>query len=243
MSTTSEIPAPSFIERTFTRLLMHPARVGVVETLSANFRSIELTGEALRGVSWSPGDKIQIKMDGGIASRTYTPVAWNAEAGFARLICACHAPGPGSAWVRSVQPGDERHFFGPRSSMALADVSGPLVLFGDETSVALAAACAATRADVPPLLVLEANDPDEVGSVLDRLGLRAAAVARRENGDVHLPVLTRYLLDLQDANTVYIVTGRSSSVRHVLRLLKSKGIGGAQTRAKVYWADGKTGLD
>src|SRR5262249_40190794 len=128
------------LERAITRLLMRPARATAVTSLSENFRLIDFQGEALKYCAWSPGDKVQMKLDGGLSTRTYTPIEWDRELGTTRFIAYCHGAGPGSEWARSVIVGDERQFFGPRASLELVSRAPTTVLFGDETSFGLAVA-------------------------------------------------------------------------------------------------------
>jgi hypothetical protein len=52
--------------------------------------------------------------------------------------CYAHGVGAGSGWVRDVKPGDECDVFGPRNSIDVRPASGPLAVFGDETSIDLA---------------------------------------------------------------------------------------------------------
>ena len=39
-------------------------------------RRIVLGGEALRGIAWTPGDKLQIRQGHGLQTRTYTRIEW-----------------------------------------------------------------------------------------------------------------------------------------------------------------------
>lgn len=233
---------PSLFEKAITRLFLRPVQVTGVQQLTPAFCHIELSGESLRGLSWSPGDKLQIKLDEGLASRTYTPIHWDAEEGSVSLLCFCHGDGPGRDWVRHVRPGEQRHVFGPRSSLQIPP-QGPLVVFGDETSVALAAACAAYRAAAEPELVMEAGDVTEMEDILARLELPAAAVIRRRQDDAHLDEVVRALLTLNVPATTFLLTGKATSIQYVLRALKAAGIPAGRIRSKAYWAPGKIGLD
>jgi ferric-chelate reductase (NADPH) len=64
---------------------MRSARVSAVTTLSAHFRFIDFEAEALKNCAWAPGQKIQIKLDGGLATRTYTPIHWDRARGATRM--------------------------------------------------------------------------------------------------------------------------------------------------------------
>jgi hypothetical protein len=70
------------------RVLLRPATVVSVGAHGA-FRMIELGGDRLTGVEWTPGDKIRVRGDG-LALRTYTPVS-------GRAITSSDVPGRASA--------------------------------------------------------------------------------------------------------------------------------------------------
>ncbi len=91
------------MERAVTRLLMRPARVSAVDAPMPRFRLIELQGEALKDCAWRPEHKIQIKLDGGLATRTYTPIHWNETRGAALILA--YIPGHGRAAPGSGRPG------------------------------------------------------------------------------------------------------------------------------------------
>jgi NADPH-dependent ferric siderophore reductase len=128
---------------------MKPATVTANEPLADRFRLITLEGDALKGVGWRPGQKVQVAMGSAFVTRTYTPIEWNASAGRICFLGYAHGDGPGSAWVRAVAPGDTCDIFGPRGSLDTSALSGPLVIVGDETSIGLA--YAAVRQDRPRL--------------------------------------------------------------------------------------------
>jgi hypothetical protein len=55
-------------------------------TIGDRFRLITLEGLALAGVTWTPGQKIQIAMGSAFVARTYTPIEWDAAAGRTRIL-------------------------------------------------------------------------------------------------------------------------------------------------------------
>jgi NADPH-dependent ferric siderophore reductase len=110
--------------------------------LAKTIDALTFEGQALTGVDWVPGQKVQIAMGEGFVTRTYTPVEWEAKAGRAAIVGYAHGGGPGSAWLRDIKPGNECDILGPRASIDTRAISGPLVLFGDETSIGLAGAIA-----------------------------------------------------------------------------------------------------
>jgi ferric-chelate reductase (NADPH) len=244
---------PGLVERTLTRLFLRPARVIAAATLSPRFRLIDLEGVAFEGDRWSPGEKVQVKLDGGFMTRTYTPMRWDAARGVTRLVAFAHGEGPGSDWVRHAGPGDERQVFGPRRSLDLAPLAqrpGPVVFFGDETSFGLVASFASvgSHENVQDLrAVFEVGAIAESRQVLDALGVRPIALMERRTDDSHLVELQAELQAAVaaplSADTHYVLTGKASSIRHMSRALKAQGVEARRIMAKAYWAPGKTGLD
>lgn len=214
------------------KLLFTVARVARTEDVGEQFRIITLEGAALAKSPATPGDKIQVRA-AGLALRTYTPVA--GEQGRVKLLAYLHGSGPGTRWARTVQSGDDCSFFGPRGSVALADIAGPIVLFGDETSFGVGAALAGLRPGANRLVF-------EVGSraTVDALELPARTVERAPDGS-HLRKASDYLLEAGNEATL-VLTGRASSIKTVRQHLREAGLT-AKIKAKAYWADGRTGLD
>ena len=225
------------LERAITRLLMRPAPVSEVADLSERFRLIDFQGDALKGCAWSPGDKVQMKLDGGLSARTYTPIGWDRQAGRTQCLVYCHGAGPGSEWARHVTPGDERQFFGPRGSLALGDIDSPTVLFGDETSFALTLAFERHgRPGTNRRFVFEVNDRKESAAVLRALGLSAPILVERRQDASHLAKVSDVVL--ADAAvqpmTIYVLSGKATSIQYVNRALKARGIDSGRLRTKAY---------
>lgn len=240
----SEAPSgavqPGLVERTLTRLFLRPARVISATTLSPRFRLIDLEGVAFEGGHWTPGQKVQIKLDGGFMTRTYTPMRWDAARGVTRIVAFAHGEGPGGDWVCRTRPGDERQVFGPRRSLDLEPLAASTVFFGDETSFGLVASLG-QREGVRA--VFEVGAIAESRKVLDALGIRPLALMERRTDDSHLAELQSAMVSPMDAATHYVLTGKASSIRQVGRALKAQGVASQRIKAKAYWAPGKSGLD
>ncbi|WLD96321.1 siderophore-interacting protein [Agrobacterium leguminum] len=235
--------SPSVLEKVVTRIFLRPVYVASVSVLSPGFRHIELAGASLCGIGWSPGDKLQVKMDGGLASRSYTPINWDAAIGRAELVCYCRGWGPGRDWVRTVKPDEALHVFGPRASIEIP-VNQPVVLFGDETSVALALACQSAHTLSSLHTILEVSDADDIETMRGRLGLGLTELFPRQEGDAHLKAVVETLLRAGGVgNATFLLTGKASSIQTVMRALKASGIDSKRIRSKAYWATGKAGLD
>jgi NADPH-dependent ferric siderophore reductase len=248
---TDAAPQPGRIARTLQSWFMRPARVAAVETLSPHFRLITLEGTALKDVGWTIGQKLQVAMGTGMTARTYTPIFWDAAAGRTQLLAYVHdlgtgqdaAPGaaPGSRWAAGLTAGAGCHVFGPRRSLDLTGAGGPVVVFGDETSFALAASLGAEGEAEGHLF--EVTDVAASRLVLARMGLGDARVIGRQAGDAHLAVAVAELARLAAGRVRFALTGKASSIQRMSRALKARGVPAARIRAKAYWAPGKTGLD
>lgn len=234
-----------FLERQLTRLLMRPAQVSTVTRLTDHFVQLNLTGPALAGATWAPGDKVQIKFPGGLVSRTYTPVWWDPVKGAVCIVGYLHAgTGLAGEWLRKVRPGERRHLFGPRRSINLDDIGTSALLFGDETSFALAAALLHGPVGVSGhRFLFEVDDPAESATVLAMLGISEPLLIRREGQDGHYARLCDAAGSLAPDVSRFILTGKAPSIQQVNRTLRAAGVPSSHIRAKAYWAPGKIGLD
>ncbi|MEA1676278.1 siderophore-interacting protein [Nitrospirillum sp. BR 11163] len=236
------IAPPGPVTRTLLRWFMRPARVAAVERLSPRFQRIRLEGAALQDVLWAPGQKIQVAMGTGLAARTYTPVSWDVTRGATQLLIFSHGDGPGSRWAAGLGVGDGCQFFGPRRSLDFADHTGPWVLFGDETSFAVALACRVALGS-GFRCVFEVSDLAEARSVLDAMGLSDAMLIDRLAGEGHLAAVVDALSHAGGDAGHFALTGRAPAIQQITRALKERGVAASRRKAKAYWAPGKSGLD
>jgi len=237
------MPAPDNkkgLDGVLRQLLMRRAKVVAVQTVAERFRLITLGGRALRGVAWRPGQKLQIAMDHAFITRTYTPVEWNGAAGLTRILCDTRPGGPGSIWARDLRPGDECDLFGPRHSSEPAATDAPLAIFGDETSIGLAAALATTRMGS---CWFEFEDVAAGGAALDRLDLSGAAIFARRRDEAHLEEMQTALAKLAGGGAQFVLTGRAAAVQTLRQALKRLNVPTSRITTKAYWAPGKVGLD
>ncbi|MDR8398348.1 siderophore-interacting protein [Paraburkholderia sp. USG1] len=233
------------LEAAVLKLFTRRAHVVALEDLNPGFRILTLGGEALRSSEWTPGDRIQIQL-GGWTQRTYTPLDWDRGQGTTRILVHLYGDGPGAHWAREAYAGAGCVLFGPRRSINLRKLAGPTLLFGDETSLGLAAAFNAAMADSEPVRMLfEASVMDESGPVIKRLGLRNASTIARQQNDAHLLAVDDQILAWMDAHpaTQCVLTGKSTSIQQIRQLLRQHGVAAARIQTKAYWAPGKTGLD
>jgi len=233
------------LESAVLKLFTRNANVLGIEDISGHFRLITLGGDALKNVLWTPGDKLQIQL-GGWVQRTYTPMEWDTENGRTRILAYMHGDAPGANWARALRKGEDCIVFGPRKSINLTQLgSSDAVLFGDETSFALATA----RLDIAQLeqthLFFEVSSLAESEAVLAKLGLGESIVYERAGNDAQLLALEEQIRGVLQAKPQarVVLSGKASSVQHMRQLLKRLGIGSNRFQTKAYWASGKTGLD
>lgn len=226
----------------FGRLLLRESRVSAVRPVGARFQSIELTGPALRGVEWVPGDKVQVLLPSRDA-RTYTPVRWDAAEGVTELLVYRH-PGdtPGVAWSGSIASGDVCRFVGPQRSVR-APSDRPVVLFGDETSFAVARALASSLPPDRVAAVFEVASRADSDAALGTLGIADVATVERAGGDAHRALVTERLRDAQARHpgAELVMTGCAQSIQGVRALLREAGT--RTGTSKAYWSAGRAGLD
>jgi ferric-chelate reductase (NADPH) len=234
---------PGRVAQPLLRWFMRSAHLAAVETLSPHFRLADLEGEALRNVTWAAGQKVQVSMGAGFSSRTYTPISWDAATGRTRLLIFTHGDGPGSRWASGLRKGDTCHLFGPRGSLDLSGLGSPLVVFGDETSFALAAALRNSPHSQGVIHLFEASDVAESRQVLETIGIGQATLIQRIADDAHLGAVEGEASRLAASDARFVLTGKASSIQRVSRVLKTVGIASSRVKTKAYWAQGKTGLD
>ncbi len=238
---------PGRLEGVLAKLFTRTARVQAVRDVAQNFRLLTLSGEALRGAAWTPGQKVQVLL-GGWVNRTYTPMSWDAAEGTTEVLAYAHGAHPGSEWVRSLQPeqAQECALFGPRGSLDLNALGRPAVLFGDETSMGLAHALRfASGGERRVELVLEVSSLPAARAALEAIDVRGAVLVQRLPDDAHLAEVEEIVLQLLHAQAVchWVLSGKATSIARVSKVLRAQGTPRRQIQTKAYWAPGKTGLD
>jgi ferric-chelate reductase (NADPH) len=236
---------PGLLESAVLKLFTRSAKVLHIEDIGADFRIVTLGGEALRGVEWTPGDKLQIQL-GGWTQRTYTPMGWDADNGRTRILVHLHAGGgPGTQWARTLSIGDDCIVFGPRKSVRLDAPPSTVIVFGDETSLGLAAALSHQMSAPTVLGLFEVSRPVEATNVVERLELNHSVLCTRLEGDEHFNELEARMTALLQSHPTadLVLTGRAAAIQRMTRLIRQINIGTGRRHSKAYWAPGKTGMD
>jgi ferric-chelate reductase (NADPH) len=216
-----------------------------VRDLSLHFRRFRVSAPWLRGVAAAPGDKLQIMINEA-GPRTYSPFGHDADGGTLELLAYVHGETPTAAWVRSAQVGTSLRVFGPRGSLALASLTGPVVFVGDETSFGTALALQRARAAADGVsYVFESTDVEETAGVLRELGLSAAKTVARQPGHGHLSALEGAVRAAcaEHPGARLVLTGHAQTIQALRKRLKTQPVQSSGQSVKAYWADGKRGLD
>lgn len=242
-STAKAASASGRLSKAITTLFMKRATVEAIDDIADRFRLVTFKGKTLQGVAWMPGQKIQIAMGSAFVARTYTPIEYDTDLGRIRILGYVHGKGPGSSWLRRLEIGDDCDLFGPRSSVDARNLSGPLAVFGDETSIGAAYALARqdrARSVRCYLEVGNVKSAHEAGAALD---LREMTVFERLDDDTHLMNMKAVLSGLADAGASFVLTGKGGTVQRLRHDLKQRGVASSRVVTKAYWAPGKAGLD
>jgi NADPH-dependent ferric siderophore reductase len=225
------------------KLVFREVQVAGLQDLSSGFRRLDLSGESLRGARFAPGDKVQLALEDG--ARAYSPFAWDGVRGAMSLLLHRHGDTPSVRWANGVVEGERLYVFGPRGSLGLGS-SGPMVLFGDETSFGVARALLESRGSASELcFVFEGSGRTELRSVLDALQLPGAALIERREDERHLAEVEERLraaLTL-NAGSRLVLTGKAQSILALRKSLKARPVAHAGQIVKAYWSPGKRGLD
>lgn len=233
------------LEGAFSRLFTRSATVSEARTVAENFRLLTLSGPALQGVTWIPGQKVQLML-GGWVQRTYTPLSWDSQGGVARLLAYAHGPFPGSDWSRTLAEGDTCAIFGPRGSLDLNALGRPAVVFGDETSIGLVHALCHTPARADAVhVVLEVSALDAAQMALDAIGVAGCQLVQRRADDGHLAEVEQIAAGLLQRHSPesWVLSGKAPSIQRLIGRLRQLDVPRRRIQSKAYWAPGKVGLD
>jgi NADPH-dependent ferric siderophore reductase len=165
--------------------------------------------------------------------RTYTPIP--CPDGMV-LLGWKHVSGPGATWLSTAKLGDELPFVGPQRSLDLDP--GPILLVGDETSVAVAAALSLER---PGKVRAVIQSEDEVGvrNAAASVGLMDIVVVGRGDTLSTASAAATYLAEVPGATVA--LTGGSQLIVGVREQLRQRD--GRALKTKTYWIPGRVGLD
>jgi NADPH-dependent ferric siderophore reductase len=222
----------NLLDRFFVR-----AAVAGVETVTPRLRRIRVTGPALRGLDWQPGQHVRVRVGSPLTLRTYS--VWDhSDGGHLDLGVLDHpADGPGARWAREVEVGQPVSFTRPQGRMTPREDAPYHVFVGDETTCpAFGAMLDALPADAATYGIVAADGPD------DRVPLRGVRWIFDKDTDALLTALGR--LDLPPEPGAAYVAGEARTCQVVRRYLTAeRGWPRRAVATKPFWAPGKKGLD
>ncbi len=236
-------PSTGRLGKALRSLLMKRATIVASEAVADRFRLVTLESAAFQGIAWMPGQKVQIAMGSGFATRTYTPIEWNRLTGRTCILGYAHGDGPGSAWLLGTRAGDECDVLGPRSSLDPCRLPGAIAIFGDETSIGLAHAVAQQQPDRSVACYLEVGEVESVRDVTKQLVLPDARIFARRGDYAQVDALAAELPALATSGANFVLTGKAGTIQTLRRALRDLSVPASRVVAKAYWAPGKTGLD
>ena len=202
-----------------------------------------MAGVPLKVAAWQAGCQIQVQF-GGFTQRTFTPVRWNEEAGETEIIIYVHGHAPAAEWIERLEEGSRCIIFGPRASLDLLGMRSP-VLFGDETTFGLASLFNAMASGDDATMIFEVSAVAPAREALKHLGLQNAILVQRRHDDSHLALVEDMIGSSLDSTAAaeFVLTGRAPAIQHIVRFLKSRGLGRRAIRSRAFWTPGKSGLD
>ncbi|MDQ1085097.1 NADPH-dependent ferric siderophore reductase [Microbacterium proteolyticum] len=232
-------------------LLFRAATLSQRTWVTPSYVRLRLEGPELQGFD-SPGADDHIRVffpaqPGGeireAPNREYTPVSWDAEAGWLDIDVALHGGGVGSQWAASAPLGAPVGVGGPRGSMVLVGRPDAWLLAGDETAVpAIRRFAAAMDDDAVGRIAIEVPDAAHDLPVAAPPGVEVVQLHRGERpaGEELADWLDALDVEERPFGCVFgFVAAEQSIVRAGRALLLDRWAGDpAATVVKGYWKRG-----
>ncbi|MFP9098119.1 siderophore-interacting protein [Flavobacterium sp. RHBU_24] len=214
--------------------------VTATRLLSSSVKKITFSGD-FSGLDFREGYCIDFRVTD-TEVRRYTPSFVDDVNGILELVVHLHGNAPGARFMDALQPGDTVNISAPRGHKYYDIGTDNYVIFGDETSLALACSFQQSfkknRQDFRFYLEL---DPEN-GEVPALLGLENYTVFPK-NGAFKNPEIIKLLPQLQDMSwrlATFILTGNVVSAQALRKALK--GVAQGKVHLQGYWISGKKGL-
>lgn len=232
-------------------LVFRSATLAARTFLTPSYVRLRVEGPELRGFD-SPGadDHIRVFFPTEpvrdlreAPNREYTPVSWDAEAGWLDIDVALHGAGVGSRWAASAPLGAPVGVGGPRGSMVLVGRPDAWLLAGDETAVpAIRRFAAAMDDDAVGRIAIEVPDAAHDLAVAAPPGVEVVQLHRGERpaGEELGDWLDALDVEERPDGCVFgFVAAEQSVVRSGRALLLDRWTGDpAATVVKGYWKRG-----
>lgn len=174
--------------------------------------------------------------------RNYTPAVYDAEKGVMAIIVHIHGNAPGSNFMNNLRAGDILRTSIPRGLSWYQEAVPAYVLWGDETSLALAYSYHRRFVQEGHSFHYYFELDEENREAPAQLGLSNFTVFRKGAVFNHPAMLNELpVWSFPEVETTYVVTGNVKSVQRIRKVIKAKDKKG-KVLSKGFWLEGKTGL-
>lgn len=195
-------------------------------------------------IGFRAGQAVAIRVDDR-NYRNYTPSFFNKEKGICDILFHLHGNGPGSAMADRLSVGDTLRMSTPRGKNLYRPDHDYHFFFGDETTLGLFCSLKdlINEQGKNYIGVLELDDvmKDAPGSLDLMVDTVDRTSSHGDNAVRYLNELDGGLWDLWQHGMFYLM-GNATSIQHVRKALKLRGISSSHIITQPYWAEGKIGL-
>ncbi|NNM43339.1 MAG: hypothetical protein HKM07_03255 [Chlamydiae bacterium] len=220
------------------RGFFYPVSVSAVENIGEDFCVVEMHGEALKKVSWNPGEKMKIRI-GKRRERSYTPLLVDRDEGKAKFVIYLHHKGPGSNWASNLKIGDACYLSESRKSLSFTPSEEGCIFFGDETTIGVAYALKSAQKNTGSFtFVFEVSSLSSAQQVLERLNMKNSKLVLKNKENSHLVDVQKILSQeiSKGINPQLVLMGNSQSMIKIRNGLISLGFPTSQCKMKSYWS-------
>lgn len=201
------------------------------------FREIDLHMPDCNMEKWNSTQQIKCKV-GPLTYRDYTPSGWDVETRTCTLFMHAAHEGPGSRWVKMLQPGDTIQYLGVSSSHQQPAVGKRMIFLGDETAIghflALRQLSGEHTTISGAILLGEHHHRNEFLEYFP--GWQVEGLYKKYATDYK--ALEEWIDGLPSSGAsdiVFYLAGHNRSVGRLRKLLRQKGWGGSQVKAQGFW--------
>lgn len=233
---------PTRVAATAERWFGRPATVTTATDLSPGLRHVTLDVPDLARKHWEPGRDIEFRVSER-EFRHYTAMNIDPATGAVDVVFGLTATGPGTAWARRLQPGDQIGLMGPGGGLKRPGDAARELFLGDATALGLGAALLRENG---PLTGAVEVPPADLAAAADLLpGLDVLAAGPTPGGAL-ATWLEGHLQPTAGSSTLLperaCLVGHAQSIQHQRELLRTAGMTRRSIVTKAYWATGRRGL-
>jgi NADPH-dependent ferric siderophore reductase len=221
--------------------------VASVQDVTPHMRRIQLTGPALEGFEYFPGQDLALPVardDGSFVRRRYTIRRFDPGRRLIDVDVVMHGDGPGIRWAQAARPGVAVEAIGPRGKIGLNPNAKSHLFAGDATAVpGSLAMIEALPAGLQATAYLMVADPRErqpfSAEATNSVTWHFESGADAPDG---LAAAVSAAGLLPDAGHAYLA-GEVALVSALKATLLARGWSADQISAKAYWNRGRANAD